>query len=291
MQRMQYNESNIELLRNIIVNYLSYNDDAGYSIRIDGTPVTPRTQDKRMFDLVNNQLNEFNKTLTLVIFPNKSFNTIQYELMLNGYEESLSGTETKSPKEDLAEMRRQITLEIEYTFMKKENDSLKRENNLLRSKISEVEILVHSAQNKSGSQLMDMVKTIAGLLMGNPSGLSLPEAGTTAQPIEGVPASTIKVKGETTTENEATTKAAELAKTLQRFFSEHEQEQILQVLAVLKDTKDLIPAVSVWLSDIIEQRKQLIERLTAEQQVKSTVKPETTTQTNPADTPEMPANV
>jgi hypothetical protein len=291
MQRMQYNESNIELLRSIIDNYLSYSEEAGYSIRIDGTPVTPRTKDKRLFDLVNNQLNEFNKTLTLVIFPNKSFNTVQYELMLNGFEESLSGTETKSPKEDLTEMRRQITLEIEYTFMKKENDSLKRENNLLRSKINEVEILVHNAQSKSGSQLMDMVKTIAGLLLGNPSGLSLPQAGETTQPIEGVPASTIKVKGETTIDKEATTKAAELAKTLQRYFSEYEQEQILQVLAILKDTKDLIPAVGEWLSGIIEQRKQLIERITAEQQVNQTAKPETATNTNPADTSEMPATV
>ncbi|OBU74760.1 hypothetical protein [Cylindrospermopsis raciborskii] len=65
-------------------------------------------------------------------------------------------------------------------------------------------------------------------------------------------------------------KAAELAKTLQRYFSEQEQEQILQVLASTERHERF--NTLLWVNgfqDIIEQRKQLIERITAEQQGKS----------------------
>ncbi|MCU0432521.1 MAG: hypothetical protein MUC87_03575 [Bacteroidia bacterium] len=287
MPKLLYNENNIELMRNMIENYLSNNEETGFSMRIDEIPVTPRSRDKSLFEKVINQFTEFNKVLTLVIYPNKSFNTIHYELHLNGYNEPLSGTEQKQASNDLSELRRQITMEIENGFLKSENATLKRENNLLRNKINEVEILVQNAQNKSGSQLMDLVKTIGGLLMGNSSAMSLPEAAAPTQPVEGLPVSTVKAKTETPTETAVNTKAGELAKTLQHYFSEYEQEQILQVLSVLKDCKDLIPAVSAWLSDIIEKRKQLIERLNAEQHAPQTPAHNSTQ----PDSEQLPENV
>jgi hypothetical protein len=288
MQTLPYSEQNIELMRNVIVNFLN-NPEAGFLVKLNESPITPRTREIDLFEFAHNQINEFTQTFTLIVYPNKSYNPIQYTLYMQGYDKGMNGTEVKSGAADMAELRRQITVEVEYSFLKKENETLKRENNYLRRNLDEVERMVKESKANKGTDILDRLLALVPMFAGNPNLPAPAETSNTEQPVEGVPVSTVKAKGEQNQSETTSTKATEIARALVRYFSDHELEQIFETLATLRDHKELIPALAEWLAQVIEQRKQFFEQMAAASRTPQT--PQPVNHQNNAENEELPANV
>ncbi len=297
-QRLKYREENVSLVRTSIDNFLKTNPEYGFSVKVAGFLVVPRTRDISLFDSFRDHVNE---TTDAVIFTNyhgtgNSGETIT--LWVNEDSpprEELNGTQTNLKNvNERSELRIQIYNELQNDFLSKENERLKRDLSKAEKFIKEVDVLLaqlrqQKSQVKDKGTLEVIGNFVTRLSALNPDFLKeyptleallgfLPTTKEETTPpaengVSGTPEVTIKPKEQT--QDPEVVRATMLLKKLRHYFSEKELEDCLKLLNALSDCKELIPYAIGWVEQQIERKRKWMERQESKsQQQTNTSEPE-----------------
>jgi hypothetical protein len=281
-QPLKYSEENVNLVRTSIENFIRTNPEFGYSVKVAGLLVVPRTRKISLFDSFRDHVNDSTEEVVFTIYHGKSNGGEPIKMSVNrdsaertalsGNQDMLKSTAEKS------EMRAQIYNELQNDFLKNENDRLKKELTKAEKFIHEVDVLLaqlrqQKAQVKDKGTLEVIGNFVNRLSALNPDFLKdnptlealltfLPTTKEEAPPAENVISGTpeVIIKPKEQTQDPEVARAVELLQKLRYYFSEKEMQDCLTLLASLSDCKELIPYAIRWVEYQVEQKRKQRER-------------------------------
>ncbi len=284
-QKLKYRDENINLIRTSIENLIRTNPEYGYSVKVSGFMIVPRTREISLFDTFASHVND---DTDVIVFTNylgtgNSGETITVYVSEEAYNQEcnknagVNGTHGGAKGfNEQSEMRKQIHNELQNDILKQENERLKEEVAQAKKVMREVEVFVAQVRQQStqvkDKGLLEIIGNFATkLVVSNPDLLkeipaldamiSLIPKGEQQipqeTPINGSPEVTIKAKQpelDTQTANDLS-----LLKKLRRHFSEIEFDACTGMLGRLGVNKEYIPHLIAYLDERIEAKQQWIE--------------------------------
>lgn len=286
-QRLKYSEENIGLVKTSVENLLKTNPEYHYSVKVSGLVIVPRTRDFSIFDSFREHVNENTDTVTFTNYHGKGNGGETVTLNVNdsgeGEDKNLDGFPRSQGLRGLnerSEIRRQLYAEIQNDFLTQENARLKKEVDKAEKFAREVDIVIgqlnaQRAQTKDKSTWEFLGGIISKLVSSNPELMKNSPALETLmgflpnseekQPPQPPPIDTtlnapvtIKPKAESAQLDPQTEQLLAVLKKLRRYFSEIEFNQCVELLAAIKDHKELIAPVNAWVNEQIEMKLRWI---------------------------------
>ena len=293
-QRLKYSEENLALVKTSIDNLIRTNPVYGYSVKVNGMKLIPRTRDISIFDSFLEHVNENTQAVTFINYPNTSNagETITLYVFENmsgeenpyadksGVHNGLKGFSERS------EIKRVAQLEVNNENLVRENERLSKELSKAEKFVRDVDVLI-AQLNLQRSQVKDKgtleyignfvskittaypdlfkenraLEMLAGFLPTS-------EEKNVVAPLPGEKSEImIKPKDETPVVKDVQSeKLLEVLKKLQRHFSEIEFNHCMQLLADMREHKDIIPYAIEFVHRQIEAKCLMLEKLKVQQQ-------------------------
>ena len=295
-QSLKYSEENVNLVRTSIENFIRTNPEFGYSVKVAGLSVVPRTRKISLFDSFRDHVNESTEEVVFTIYHGKSNGGEPIRMSVNKSSTEraeLSGNQDtlKSTAEE-SKLRAMIYNELQNDFLNKENERLKKELTKAEKFIREVDVLLaqlrqQKAQVKDKGTLEVIGNFVSRLSAVNPDFLKenptleallgfLPttkeEAPPMENPVSGTPEVTITPKEPT--QDPEVARAVELLQKLRYYFSEKEMQDCLTLLASLSDCKELIPHAIRWVELQVELKRKRAQQQTTKPEPEKKTEPE-----------------
>jgi hypothetical protein len=284
-QKLKYRDENISLIRTSVENLIKTNPEYGYSVKVSGFMVVPRTREISLFDTFSDHVNE---NTDVVVFTNylgkgNTGDTITVYVSDEAYNEEcnknagMNGTHGGAKGfNEQSELRKQIHNELQNDILKAENERLKDEVAQAKKVMREVEVFVAQVRQQStqvkDKGLLEIIGNFAtALAVSNPELLKevpaldalislIPKAEQKQipqeTPINGSPEVTIKAKQPEL--DAQTTNDLSLLKKLRRHFSEIEFDACTVMLGRLGVNKEFIPHLIYFLDEQIERKEEWI---------------------------------
>lgn len=308
-QRLKYSEENLALVKTSIDNLIKTNQSYGYSVKINGLVIIPRTREIELFNSFEQHVNEntqavtfvnyknstnAGETITLYVFDNMPQMAENFYADGSGIQNGLKGFAEKS------EIKRVAQLEVINENLKKENDRLEKEVSKAQKFVREVDILTAQLRGQSSKvkdkgtldyigNFVSKIGSVYPEIFGDSRALELlsgflPGSEENKNNVSDNNKESGEVKITPKDENAQvkdlqSEKLLEVLKKLQRHFSEIEFNMCMQLLADMREHKDIIPYALEFVRRQIEAKCLMLEKLKAQQQTK----PQFTSENNAAE--------
>ena len=142
---MKYGEETVSLMRTSIENFLKTNPEYGYSVKVAGFLVIPRTRDISLFDSLRDVVNDTTDKVIFTNYHGTGNGGDSITLWVNGEgqeDEELNGSKKAKKESERDEMREQLRVEMQGEYLKKENERLEKELSKAQKFIREVDVLL-----------------------------------------------------------------------------------------------------------------------------------------------------